>query len=219
MWDLWTGDNSQTPNFCEIRGLRIVLRLRNFMWYPWAEDSSQTRNFMWDPWAGDSSQTPNFMWDPWAWDSSQTPNFMWDPWAGDSSRTLNHNIILHCIDLNLRFAFMPSIFKVSYYSLVAFFYWHYMIWPKRPSSGVQFVVVKESVAHCKTVLFLLCSCLSLLMVTWVNHRFRFWCPWRHLFFLRFFFFIFWLWLSLMFFFFVCGGPPLRSTRETQWHQN
>jgi hypothetical protein len=30
-------------------------------------------------------------------------------------------------------------------------------------------VIKEAAAHCIAVLFLLCSCLGLLLVTWVNH--------------------------------------------------
>jgi hypothetical protein len=48
-----------------------------------------------------------------------------------------------------------------------------MFRPNRPSSGVQVVVVKESVAHCKAVLFLLTGCLGLVLVMWVNDCFNF----------------------------------------------
>jgi hypothetical protein len=43
-------------------------------------------------------------------------------------------------DLTLRFAFMPSICNVGYYSLVVFLYCHYMYRRNQPSSGVQVVV-------------------------------------------------------------------------------
>jgi hypothetical protein len=56
------------------------------------------------------------------------------------------------IDLTLRFAFMPSMCKVGYYSVVVFLHWHHMFRPNRPSSGVQVVVSKESATHCKAVL-------------------------------------------------------------------
>jgi hypothetical protein len=46
-----------------------------------------------------------------------------------------------------------------------------MFRPNRPSSGV-----KDPAARCNTVLFLLFSCLCLLLVTWVNNMFQFWCP-------------------------------------------
>jgi hypothetical protein len=41
----------------------------------------------------------------------------------------------------------------------------------RPSSDVQVVVMKESAAHCEATFFLLCGCLGLLLVMWVNHAF------------------------------------------------
>jgi hypothetical protein len=81
------------------------------------------------------------------------------------------SILLHCIDLTLHFAFMPSMCNIGYYSLVIFLYWHYMFWPNQPSSGVQVFVIKESVVHCNAVLFLVCSCLGLLLVMWVNQLF------------------------------------------------
>jgi hypothetical protein len=65
------------------------------------------------------------------------------------------SILLHCIGLTLRFACMPSICNVGYYSLVVFLCCHYMFRPNRSSSGVQVVVVKDSADHCKAGLFLL----------------------------------------------------------------
>jgi hypothetical protein len=46
-----------------------------------------------------------------------------------------------------------------------------MFQPDRESSGVQVVVIKESAVHCKVALFLLCGCLGLHLVMWVNHLF------------------------------------------------
>jgi hypothetical protein len=71
-----------------------------------------------------------------------------------------HFIWYQLIDLTLRFASMPSMCNVSYYSLI-FLYWHYMFRPKQPSLGVQVFVIKESTAHCNTVLFLLRRFLNL----------------------------------------------------------
>jgi hypothetical protein len=60
----------------------------------------------------------------------------------------NCSILLHCIDLTLRSAFCclcaMLVNILSSFSL----YCHYMFWPNWPSSGVQVVVMKESVAHC-----------------------------------------------------------------------
>jgi hypothetical protein len=72
---------------------------------------------------------------------------------------------------------MPSMCNFGYYSLVVFLYWHYMFRPNRPSSGVKVVMIKEPAAHCRAVLCLLCGCLGLLLVMWVNHLFQFWCHW------------------------------------------
>jgi hypothetical protein len=62
-------------------------------------------------------------------------------------------------NLTLHFAFMPSMCMCifGYYSVVDFLYRHYMYQPSRPSSGVQVVVINESAAHSKAVLFLLCG--------------------------------------------------------------
>jgi hypothetical protein len=46
-----------------------------------------------------------------------------------------------------------------------------MFRPNRPSSGERVVVMKESAAHSNAVLFLLCSCLGLHLVMWVNRLF------------------------------------------------
>jgi hypothetical protein len=75
------------------------------------------------------------------------------------------SILLHCIDLTLCFAFMPSICDVGYYSL-GFLYCHYMFRHNRPSSCVQVVVMKESAGHCNAILLLLCNYLGLLLVMW-----------------------------------------------------
>jgi hypothetical protein len=70
-------------------------------------------------------------------------------WLSDDSFSVLHcGILLHCVDLSLRFAFMPSMCYVSYYSLVAFLHCHYMFRPNRPSSGAQVVMIKESAFHC-----------------------------------------------------------------------
>jgi hypothetical protein len=52
------------------------------------------------------------------------------------------------MDLTLRFAFMPSMCNVGYYSPVFLLHWHYMFRPNRPSSGVQIVLLKEFSAQC-----------------------------------------------------------------------
>jgi hypothetical protein len=46
-----------------------------------------------------------------------------------------------------------------------------MLRPKWPSSGVQVVVLKEPAAHCNAVLIILCSCLGIILVMWVNQLF------------------------------------------------
>jgi hypothetical protein len=69
---------------------------------------------------------------------------------------------------------MPSMCNFGYFSLIVFLYWQYMFRPNRPSSGVQVVMNKESAAHCKAALFLLCGCLGLHLVTWVSYL---WWPW------------------------------------------
>jgi hypothetical protein len=46
-----------------------------------------------------------------------------------------------------------------------------MFWPKWTSSVVEVAMIKEFAAHCNAVLFLLCGCLGLLPVMWVNHLF------------------------------------------------
>jgi hypothetical protein len=53
------------------------------------------------------------------------------------------SILLHCTELTLRFASMPSMGNVDYYSLVVFLYWHNMFRPNRPSSDVQVVLINN----------------------------------------------------------------------------
>jgi hypothetical protein len=48
-----------------------------------------------------------------------------------------------------------------------------MFQPNQQASGVQVVVIMKSTAHCNAVLFLLCSCLTLHLVIWVNNLFNF----------------------------------------------
>jgi hypothetical protein len=45
-----------------------------------------------------------------------------------------------------------------------------MFRPNRPSSGAHVLVVKDSAAHCKGVLFLLCVYPGLFLVMLLNHK-------------------------------------------------
>jgi hypothetical protein len=66
---------------------------------------------------------------------------------------------------------MPSMGNVSDYSFVVYVHCHYMFWPNRISLGVRVVVKRESAAHYKAALFLLCGYLGLHLVMCVNHLF------------------------------------------------
>jgi hypothetical protein len=46
---------------------------------------------------------------------------------------------------------------------------HYMCSPDRPSSGVHFVVMRESAVNCIAVLRFLCSCIGLIVRYVVYH--------------------------------------------------
>jgi hypothetical protein len=55
---------------------------------------------------------------------------------------------LHCVDLTLLSAFLPSMFNATVNVLSSSLHYHYMFWSNRPSSDVQLAVMTESVTHC-----------------------------------------------------------------------
>jgi hypothetical protein len=63
----------------------------------------------------------------------------------------------------------------SLYSIIG----HYVLRPNGPSSGVQVVMVKDSAAHCNTVIFPPSVVASVILVMWVAISFlvSFGCPW------------------------------------------
>jgi hypothetical protein len=56
---------------------------------------------------------------------------------------------------------------LSSYSFIG----HYMFRPNWPSSGVQFVMVKDSAAHCNVVFFAPVVVVSRYLVMWVTSTF------------------------------------------------
>jgi hypothetical protein len=94
---------------------------------------------------------------PYPFQFSFPPDAMWsDCWQPEevgapSVLILYCSILLHCVDLTLRFAFMPSMCNVGYYSLVVFLYGHYIFRPNQPSSGIQvMMIIKKFTAFYET---------------------------------------------------------------------
>jgi hypothetical protein len=75
-----------------------------------------------------------------------------------------HEITLLCVPLLAVCIQVPLIF-----TRLLFILYHYIFRPNRPSSGVQFVVAKESAGHCNAVLLSLCNCLGLI-IGYVSYR-------------------------------------------------
>jgi hypothetical protein len=122
-------------------------------------------------------------------------------------------VIWICL-LLLCYLWATSVNILSSFSL----YWHYKFRPNQPPSGVKVVLIKESSAHCKAVLFLLCSCLRLLLVMWVNQLFYLGVLELHVFALWFRWFVVCGYLeyscwggSVLY-----GGGPLRSFVHVQF---
>jgi hypothetical protein len=67
------------------------------------------------------------------------------------------------VDLTLHSTFYYLCATSVFTHCLLFIVYHYMFWTNWPSSGVQALVMKKSVAHCNAVLLFLHNCLGLIL--------------------------------------------------------